>query len=186
MPETTKITAKSSKIKKKLKWAVISIGSLILLLLLLFFIYIQFNKMDKAKSFTVNDPGLKNKILIATQGSAFKNSLSKGIINIYFNKDIYIKGVDVSELKNINSDNWPAILIVNSVEYGNIHKTAMRFISSAKNKNKIFVVATSSSGKKKPDKLTVDTITCASKKQYYNNVLKRVIFKISKLFKIKE
>ncbi len=170
---------KRKKVYKILSWVGMGLGALAIILIILLVIYVQTHKMDKAKTFIVNDASLEKKLLIATQGSDFKDALSKAIIDKLWKNKVYIKATDVSELSTIEPQKWSAIIIVNSVEAATIHKAAMSFLSKVKNKNKVLVVATSGSGKHKPKNVDVDTITCASKQSAIENVTNKIMSKIT-------
>src|SRR4030042_1230032 len=106
----------------------------IVLILFIFLIFISllsfklFFSQGKIDTFEVNTPDLEKQILIASQGSKFKNQLNQFLLDELKNKNIYIKVIDVSLLKNINPLDWESIVIINSIEAGKMEKNVRRFI----------------------------------------------------------
>lgn len=89
---------------KVLKITLIVIGSIIGLLLIAFGIYLLLNIQGEAESFEVGSPELEQKVLIANQGSNFKNALVDSLTEHLKEKSFYIKVVDVSALGEVNED----------------------------------------------------------------------------------
>lgn len=99
-------------------------------------------KMKYANTFTVNSPAYPTKVLIATQGSDFKNKLIDKIIESISHREIHIKVVDVSLLTNENPSAWKAVLIISSIEANNIHPAARAFLLNPASTAKTLVIAT--------------------------------------------
>ena len=60
----------------------------------LFLIWYQHNySMDVVSPYTINSPTLEKKLLIATQGSEFKNKVTSGIVNHFKTDSVYIESV---------------------------------------------------------------------------------------------
>jgi hypothetical protein len=116
--------------------------------------------MDIAKSFTVTVPHAKHKILIATQGSAYKNALVEGVIEATKERQLTIEVIDVSLLSNVKIEDWDAIVIMHTWENWQPQIDAARFSQRHANLDKVIFLATSGQGE-----LTipgVDAITSAS------------------------
>lgn len=88
--------------KKKITLSIIMLG---LLFLLFAFWYKYQYSMDTAKSFEVNTSKLERKLIIATQGSAFKNEITKNIVEFYQPDSIFIKVIDISSLSETDPQN---------------------------------------------------------------------------------
>ncbi len=129
-------------IKKVLKALAVLVSISIVFILVYNYNY----SMSPAKSFEVNDPDLTESLLIATQGSEFKNALVSQIIESNESRDIYIKVVDVSALSEIIEDDWTAIVIIHTWEKWEPQEDALAFIKKAKNLEDIYTIATSGSG----------------------------------------
>jgi len=67
----------------------------------------------------INTPIAKQHLLIATQQSTFKDSISNILIQEYESKDFFIKIVDVHNLKDITLDDFDHIVVIHTIEYYN-------------------------------------------------------------------
>ncbi len=86
--------------------------------------------MDTVIPFEVNSPKLQTKVLIASQGSRFKDSLVQGILRHYQKDTIYFKVIDVYTMFTVNIDKWDALVIINSWEYGSPPRNVKKFIKN--------------------------------------------------------
>jgi len=118
--------------------------------LALFFVftvwYTEQYGMDKIAPFEINDERLDNRILIATQGSDYKNRLVADIISSFYYDSIYIKIIDVQELGKEKSIAWDAIVIMHTWELNEPPKPVSNFIEQVIDQRKLVVVTTSGSG----------------------------------------
>ncbi|SHJ43563.1 hypothetical protein SAMN04487911_12120 [Arenibacter nanhaiticus] len=96
-------------------WPVIF--SLLLLFLIFLMWYHNTYAMSEASEYDENSISLDSKLLIATQGSEFKNRLTQEVVAYYKMKEVYIKVIDVSSLERINPINYDAILLLHTWEY---------------------------------------------------------------------
>ncbi len=85
--------------------------------------------MDTVIPFEVNDRRSKTKVLIASQGSSFKDSLVQGILKHNYKDGIYFKVIDVYTLFTVYIDKWDALIIINSWEYGSPPRNVRNFIN---------------------------------------------------------
>lgn len=102
--------------------------------------------MDVAPSFEVNSPQATPHILIASQGSEFKNDVVVILVDALKPRSPYIKVIDVSLLSGIRENDWTAIVILHTWEAGHAEKTARAFVSSCVNRDALIVVTTSGDG----------------------------------------
>ncbi|WP_438425876.1 hypothetical protein [Aquimarina macrocephali] len=86
--------------------------------------------MDTVIPFEVNDSNLETKVLIASQGSRFKDSLVQNILKHYQNDSVYFKVIDVYTMFTVNIDKWDALVIINSWEYGSPPRNVKKFIKN--------------------------------------------------------
>ena len=145
---------------KKLKVVLLTVVALALLAIPSLFWYRAHYSMTAAKSFEVGTPSAAQRVLIATQGSAFKDALVAGIIKNLKHRSLYIRVIDVASLPSIQEKDWNAIVILHTWENWRPQADAKVFVASAREPKKLIVVTTSGSGKEKmPD---VDAISAAS------------------------
>lgn len=120
------------------------------LVILLIFILLSWYKvrysMEPARPYEVNQPTLEKKILIATQGSKYKNSIVSMLVNTLRPYPIYMKIIDVSDLNNITEDKWTVIILLHTWENWEPQQDVQQFLESSQNLDKIIVLATSGSG----------------------------------------
>lgn len=116
--------------------------------------------MEPVAGFDVNSDTLKTHVLIATQGSEFKNAAVKNVIDAMASEPLYFKVIDVSLLGTISEDDWDAIVILHTWEYSRPPSSVEDFVGKSNRRNKIMVVTTSGSGAKLDG---VDGISSASK-----------------------
>lgn len=160
--------------KKKILLLVLFTG----MLLLLVGIWYKYEySMDKSKEFQVNSTEYSRKLVIATQGSEFKNAVTNQIVNHFKQDSIFIKVVDISRLPDINPDNYTAIVLIHTWENFKPPIEIEEFINRTNaQQNKMIVFTTSGQGSYKMD--GVDAITGASKMEdtlsYVNKIIERV------------
>jgi hypothetical protein len=117
-----------------------------------------------AEAFEVNSPELETKVLIATQGSAFKNALVASVTEELGKKPVYIQVIDVTALPGMIEDEWSALLIINTCESSEMQKDAQNYLSQLKALEKVVLLTTSGSGSWAPEGFAIDSISSASRK----------------------
>jgi hypothetical protein len=123
--------------------------------------YVSKHSMDEAKPFDINTPEQQVHILIATQGSAFKDAVVQEVIRQLLPYSYYIKVIDVSVLKTVNESDWAAIVILHTWEYSKPPKEVSSFVDRLNSTGKLVMVSTSGQGTYLLEH--VDGITAASK-----------------------
>ena len=116
------------------------------ILVVFILVYSYTYSMETAEGFEVNDSGMEEKLLIATQGSEFKDFLVLEIVETIKERPIYIKVIDVTELAGVDEDDWNGILIIHTWEKWEPQPDALAFIKRAKKLEDICTVSTSGSG----------------------------------------
>lgn len=131
----------------------------IVLVFLVFMLWYQNNyAMDIAEEYEVNSPMENSKLLIATQGSKFKNTITTAIVEYYKTESIYIKIIDVSSLANVNPTNYNALLIIHTWEMWKPPASIKSFMDrTLDDRDKMVVLATSGEGTYKME--GVDALT---------------------------
>lgn len=109
--------------------------------------YLLTNSMYEAESYTVNEASLASSLIIATQGSEFKEAITKKIVEYYQPKPVYLEVIDISRLYEVEPRKHSAILIMHTWEYGSAPEDVKVFLrKNSAFKSKIIVVTTSSDG----------------------------------------
>jgi hypothetical protein len=156
------------------------IGILILVGLLSWALFSQ----KVAKSYEVNSPTLPTKILIATQGSSFKEALVTSLSEQLRTPPVYIKVVDVSALPTINEAEWRVIVIVNTCEGGEMQADVSNYLARAKALPKLVLLITSGSGTWQPTGLSIDSISSASRKQRIQPLVADIALRVQKILEV--
>lgn len=147
------------------KKILIGILSLIVLFLIVFGIYLFVNIQDVAEPFEVGSPDASKRILIATQGSDYKNLMVDTLISRLKGKDVYIGVIDISGLDMISQENWEAEVIIHTTEGYRLPESVKEYIEGVGNPDEVLLLITSGSGEWKPEDSKVDIITSASKQR---------------------
>ena len=165
--------------KKKITLSITVLG----LLFILFAVWYKYQySMDTAKSFEVNTSMLDRKLIIATQGSEFKNEITKNIVEFYKPDSIYIKVVDISSLLEIDPQNWNALVIMHTWENWKPPIDVKAFIDRTQAfQNKIVVLTTSGQGSFKMK--GIDAITGESKLEKTASYTHLIIERLDPLLK---
>jgi hypothetical protein len=116
--------------------------------------------MRVASSFEMNDARTTPRVLIATQGSEFKDAVLAGVIEHLIARAAYVKVVDVSALPGASEADWNAILVIHTWEMRKPPKEVKAFVDRARHSGKLVVLTTSGAGNFKMD--GIDAISSAS------------------------
>jgi hypothetical protein len=129
----------------------------------------------KAEGLEVNSPDLPTRILIATQGSAFKRMLSSRLVEALRALPSYVRIVDLSELPAADEAEWSAILVASACESSMLHPDAEAFVARAADPGKVLLLATSGSGRWKPRDCRVDCLSSASRKGLVDSLADEIL-----------
>jgi hypothetical protein len=120
--------------------------------------YLLSNTMYHVESYQVNDPQLPQKVLIATQGSDFKDGITAKILAHFMERDVFLQVVDIDDLSDINSSIYNVIVVMHTWEYGSAPESAKDFFAlETLDKDKLVVLSTS--GAQKHTVKGIDAIT---------------------------
>jgi hypothetical protein len=125
-------------------------------------VYFVHISMDPAKPFEVNRPEAKEHVLIATQGSAFKDAVVHGVVSQLERRSAYVKVIDIASLKDVREGDWNAIVVLHTWEMDKPPAAAKTFIDRVQARDRLVVLTTSGDGDKHIE--GVDAITSASRK----------------------
>lgn len=166
---------------KVLKIVLLAIGCIILVLVILFLIYLWMNRQGVIESSEIGNPELEQKVLIASQGSDFKNALVKGLSTNLEQRQIYIKVLDVTVLSGVSEEDWDAVVLIHSVEMSKLQSDVKAFLDRAHDLDKVILITTSGPGTWETDDYDVDIITSASKKEKLPGLTKEILRRLDVL-----
>lgn len=166
---------------KVLKIVLLAIGCIILVFIILFLVYLRMNKQGVIESSEIGSPEFEQKVLIASQGSDFKNALVEGLITKLKQRQIYLKVLDVTALSELSKDDWDAMVLIHSVEMSKLQPDVKAFLDRAHDLDKVILIITSGPGTWKTDDYDVDIISSASKKEELSVLTKDILERLDML-----
>ncbi len=133
------------KTYKKIGIIIVSVLALLFVLATLYRIEYA---METVTSFEVNTAykNTNHTLLIATQGSAYKDTITKGVITHFQSQDVYIQVIDVTHLEHIIAQEYTAILILHTWEMGKAPQEVVSFLNKCVTCDHIVVMSTSGDG----------------------------------------
>lgn len=117
-------------------------------------------------------------ILIATQGSAFKDTIVHEIVNAY-QANNYIKVTDVNNLYSVNEKDWDCIVVIHTWEMWRPPKAIKYYMKRRTNPAKHVVITTSGDGNYK--QADIDAITTASIMENSHEIAQKAMNRIDKI-----
>lgn len=141
------------------KLGLIAIGLSLLFFVVLIWYWVTFS-MDKARPFEIGREDAPQSLLIAYQGSVYKNSVVEQIAEHFSTSDVYIKGIDIEYLSNVNPDDYNAIFITHTWQVWQAPEVVERFVDDHPMMRHYVLLCTSGSGDGQLE--NVDAITSAS------------------------
>lgn len=143
---------------KRFKKLLLTLLPMLLVFIVFMLWYQNRYAMEEVKAFEVNNINLSKKLLIATQGSEFKNTITAGLVEYFKGESVYIKVIDVSDLEKMDPDAYDAITLIHTWEYWKPPPSVQYFIDKNQDaKNKMVILTTSGEGSYKMDE--VDALT---------------------------
>ncbi len=107
--------------------------------------YVAIFSMDRAESFNINDPSASARVLLATQGSKFKNEVIRRVTTDVQGLDVFVRVIDVFDLPTIKTDDWNAVIVLHTWEVGEPPAVVSAFEKSCPH-DKLFDITTSGDG----------------------------------------
>jgi hypothetical protein len=167
---------------KILKIVLIVIGAIVVIFLAAFGIYLLANKQGVIEPYEITHAETEYKILIASQGSKFKNSLVESLTT-HLKEKVNINVIDVTTLHEINEDEWDAIVLIHSTEQSKLQPDVKTYLDRAQDSHKIILVTTSGTGEWKTEDYDIDVITSASKKEELPSMINTILTRIDSILK---
>lgn len=113
---------------------------------------ISYNKnysMTEARSYSVNTPEMTNSLLILTQGSEYKDEVTKRVVDYFSSRDIFIQVRDISIIPSIYFDDWDVVVVMHTWEKWKAPKVVQEMVDSGMYDSKFIFLTTSGSGDSK-------------------------------------
>lgn len=116
--------------------------------------------MDVARSYELNEAGAAQHVLIATQGSEFKDAVVTGVAAHLKTRGVYVKVIDVASLADVTEDEWNAIVLVHTWEMRKPPDAVKAFMGRVRDARRVVALTTSGAGDFRLE--GVDAISSAS------------------------
>lgn len=114
--------------------------------------------MGKAEAFQTSSSSMDHSLLIATQKSPFKDSVTQLVVNHYKHDSIFVKVIDISLLSEIDPADYTGIALIHTWENWKSPSEVRSFMARTEsNRENIIVFTTSGAGTYKMKE--VDAIT---------------------------
>jgi uncharacterized protein YneF (UPF0154 family) len=142
--------------------AKIAIGVLVCAVALFaaFGLYLSRHEMKPARALESGNPKATVRVLIATQGSAFKDAVVAQVMAQLASSQAFIKVVDISSLGDVSAANWSAVLVLHTWEFGKPPQMVRDFVARQSSVRNLVVLSTSGSGRERL--AGVDAVSAAS------------------------
>ena len=168
---------------KKFRKIIFVLLSIAAVFLVFMFWYQNEYAMDQAQEYEVNTPGENSRLLVATQGSEFKNTITTAIVDYYKTEAVYIKVIDVSALVGVNPTNYDALLVIHTWENWKPPSSVKSFMDRTTDyRDKRVVLTTSGEGSYKME--GIDAFTGESILEETPNHVGEIIKKLNPLLKL--
>ena len=146
-----------------LKKVLIVLGCLLVLMIILSAVYWLINRQGVVESFEVGSADMSKKVLIASQGSKFKDLMVDTLTSRLKGEDVYISVIDISALSEINQEDWDAEVIIHTTENWKLPDPVKEYLERVENPDEVILLITSGKGDWRPEECKVDILTSASK-----------------------
>lgn len=122
----------------------------------------------------------KKRLLIASQDSAFKDTVVSNIISEFEKERFFIEVIDLTSLADKSSRDYGAIVILNDYKFFRMNNYVTQFIQRVddNDRRKIVLITTAGNPGLVKDDLNVDAVTSASKMIQTDDVSEIIIKKI--------
>lgn len=170
--------------KSRIKILLIVISTPIILAIILIAIYIGMNWQGVIAPYHSGNPNAPLKVLIASQGSEFKENLSEKIIQKLENDSIYMSVIDCTSLKKQNAADWTAIIIIHTTKAHKIPRYVSTFLKNLSDYSKIVLISTSGGGDEVITEFKIDAISTASRMSETNHIANCAISKVEDILQV--
>jgi len=141
--------------------------------------YLVHYSMAPAKPFEVNHTEAREHVLIATQGSAFKDAVVLGVVDRLEHRAAHVKVIDVASLSDVREADWNAVVVLHTWEMSEPPPAVRRFVERTQSRDKLVVLATSGEGTQHI--AGIDTITSASEMSKAPALADQVVSRVEKV-----
>ncbi len=121
------------------------------------------------------------KVLIATQQSAFKESIVTQVTDALKEDACYIRVVDVAELEAESPEEYNAVIIANTCIAWRLNRAVSDFLKEFEAREKVFLITTADGEDCGKPPAGVDAVTAASKTGRSSEIAQEIVEKVRAL-----
>jgi len=133
------------------------------------------------KETTINNLNAAHKIVIASNGSDFRDSIRDRVIKKY-SDNCYIEVINLDKLQTVEYDRYDAILVMDAIiAWGGFNPEMRNYIDSLSDKKKVVLFLSAGDEELKYSYKGVDAISSASVVEEEDKVVKEITGKIDML-----
>jgi len=149
--------------KRWIKVGLAIIGVPIVIVAVLASVYLIRNIQGVVEPYQLGNPDARYKVLIASQGSTFKNKLLENLIHQLQGDSLYLSIVDCTSLDGETKTEWDATIIIHTTQIHGMPEAARSFLETSTDLSKVVLVTTSGGGDEAVTEFDVDAISTASR-----------------------
>ena len=142
------------------KRILINVAIVVVVLSLFLYWYRDTYSMGPAVEIEAGVEGATGEVLIATQGSTYKDALTRALVARLTAADLHVRVVDVRALHKVDPAGWDAVVVIHTWEMWVPEPNAAAFLERHREADNVIVLSTSGSGDMRLD--SVDGISSAS------------------------
>ncbi|MBW1897994.1 MAG: hypothetical protein JRI61_02930 [Deltaproteobacteria bacterium] len=144
-------------------------------------VIIFFSCSRNIKEITINNMNASHKIVIASNGSDFRDSIRDKVIKEY-SDNCYIEVINLDKLQTVEYDRFDAILVMDAIiAWGGFNPEMKNYIDSLDDKKKVVLFLSAGDEELKYSYNGVDAISSASVVEEEDKVVKEITGKIDML-----
>ena len=133
------------------------------------------------KEITINNLNASHKIVIASNGSDFRDGIRDKVIKKY-SENCYIEVINLDKLKTVDYERYDAILVMDAIiAWGGFNPEMKNYIDSLNDKKKVVLFLSAGDEELKYSYNGVDAISSASVIEEEDKVVKEITGKIDML-----
>jgi len=146
--------------------------------------YLINNLQGIIEPYQIGNPGADQKILIASQGSDFKESLLYELTEEIQDKERFLSIVDCTQLDREDLSKWDACVIIHTTQIHGMPKAAESFLINSDTHSNVILVTTSGGGDEEIRNFDVDGISSVSRMSVIPDLVDSITFKLDCILNI--
>lgn len=150
--------------KKPVKISLIIVGIAVVIFAGVMLSYRFLKSMDVTPNKEINESATGDHVLLATQGSDFKDSVIDQIEQDMANKNVHISIMDTTKLDKVSADDYDKLVLFTTVQSDDIPENVTTFMNDNKDRS-IHIAVTADSGRWDKQPKDIDAISEASKSE---------------------